>query len=534
MGITDEGVISDLRDELRNTQWTYLHHSLGDYSDGIHVWSVLADPQSAAEALKQADWVTSAGDGNPTYSYSLGSNNSIKDIQYYPLEKVTGYEPLIFKATHHHPMFIEKWEFSQSARLLLGLWFDSNDGNLYTVNESAETEMAVEFCDNFVRIRTYLLEILQGIRGKVLLQQFEVTKPLTQHSVATNLTVMESDNGITIRYFGNDSDTYIKRFQAVRGIFSYKPMPPEQAIELLEGTETIEKNFIVGKDSHNRDIVTSAEVSKLNNNFDVNPGAFHYLYPVFFKRDVLTRYVQASERFALDSGFLKCGSIWSLEFDDGYEDLIMVWLGDLGSRLPSSEYHHWRQHNVAASVEISKNKVLRDIFGQWTFTENIFQSLELAKANLQNAWSDAFSVNFFKPLDDFNKQRLATLTYPTNTSLTGIRNPIEKLALMVIECINTAYLPSLKNDTGSINRLSKFLEDKGVANPNGMVSNLRSLYQFRSKAGAHIVGTEGRELIDRLIANNAVKKNFSDLVITVTRDLEELCQFALAYKLNQE
>jgi len=311
-------------------------------------------------------------------------------------------------------------------------------------------------------------------------------------------------------------------------------MAPEHAIELLEGTETIEKTFIVGKDSRNRDIVSSAEVSKLNNNFDANPGAFHYLHPVFFRRDVLTRYVQESERFAIDSSFLKCGSLWSLEFDDGYENLVMVWLGDLGTHLPSSEYHHWRQHNVAASVDVSKNKILRDIFGEWTYTEDIFQSLELAKANLQNAWSEAFSVNFFKPLDDFNKRRLATLTYPTNRSLAGIRNPIEKLALMVIECINVAYLPSLKNDTGSINRLAKFLEDKGVANPNDMASNLRSLYQFRSKAGAHIVGKDGRELLDKLVANNALKENFSDLVKAVTRDLDELCHFALAYKLNQK
>jgi len=211
--ITDEGFIGDLRDELHNTQWTYLHYSLGDYSDGIHVWSVLADPQSATEALKQADWVTSTGDGNPAYSYSFGSNNSIKEIQYYPLEKATGYEPLIFKATHHHPMFIEKWEFSQAARLLLGLWIDPENGNLFTVNESAEVEIAVEFSQHFVRIRTYLLDILRGIRGKVLLQQCEVTKPLTQQSVTTELTVRESENGVFIRYFGNDRDTYLERFK---------------------------------------------------------------------------------------------------------------------------------------------------------------------------------------------------------------------------------------------------------------------------------------------------------------------------------
>jgi hypothetical protein len=524
MELLAPGFLESLRSFLRNPEWTYLYYSDGTYSNKIQIWTVCCDDASALSAMQTTGWPISSGDGNPTYSYHYEGGSRV--FEYHPMEKSQGFEPFLFRTSHHHEKFATEWEFSQSARLFLGLWRDPKGKNLFVINPSAEMELAVEFGDSFVRIRSNLLDALLGVRGKNLLQLFEVAQPLADNQLVVRRSLVSDDSDWQAHYFGNEKDSVIDRFQAVSGKFRYLPMLTDDAIASLENTTDIDKTFIVGRNSDGSLAISTSNPDELNNYFDLNPGQLPYLTPVFFKRDVLTKYVDDPERFSLEPTRLFCGYIWSIQIDTTYDNEVMVWLGDLGQYLPDTEYFHWRHHNIFSSKSVSNETIQRDIHGQWVESSDIFLALSESIASLNLEWEKAFSHRFFKNLGDFDRTRLSTLTYPTNATYKGVVSQVEKLALLLIEAINTDYLPKTKNLDGSINRLVAFMKEHGINEADEMVSNLRDLYRTRSKAGAHQIGSDGLERLEDLKAGNDIRNNFNSLVKGLIEDLNTLSNAA--------
>ncbi len=520
--LSDDFLVS-LKSFLRNPDWTYLYFSEGDHSNGLQVWAISADDNSANSAMASPGWPVTSGDGNPTYSYHFDGDSKI--YEYHPLEKSVGYEPFLFKTHHHHDKYKTDWEFSQSARLLLELWLDPADKNLYQINASADKELAVEFGQDFVRIKTTLIDSLLGIRGKNLLQLFEVVTPISQEQEILREDKTSKEFNSQMHYYGNDNDAFLARFQAISGKFRYLPKGVEETILCMENPPSHDRSFIVGRDSDGNLVTSTSNPEKLNNYFDSNPGALPYLTPVFFKRDVLTKYVDDPETYSLEPSRLFCGHIWSLPIDTTYDNEVMVWLGDLWQYMPETEYFHWRHHNAYSSAQISEETIRRDILGQWVDSNDAILALRNSVHKLNAEWKNTFGQGFFSDLGEFDQTRLTTLTYPTNSSHKGILSQIERLALLLIESINTENLPALK-EGGSISRLTAFLEANGAPNAKSMVANLKSLYLTRTKSSAHRIGSDGIQKFEKLKANNEIKGNFHRLVEGLINDLESLSAFA--------
>jgi hypothetical protein len=122
-------------------------------------------------------------------------------------------------------------------------------------------------------------------------------------------------------------------------------------------------NFIIGSDDDGKEILHTCNEAKLSNYFGANPGAPHYLTPVCFRKEVLSKYYAQPEKYTVNDGYLSCGAVWSLYIDNNHPEAVMVFLGDLG-RLSHTEQMYWRGFNLP-SGKMSRVAFKRSILGQF-------------------------------------------------------------------------------------------------------------------------------------------------------------------------
>lgn len=65
-------------------------------------------------------------------------------------------------------------------------------------------------------------------------------------------------------------------------------------------------------------------------NFGTNADAPYYFTPVFFKKEVLQKYILKPELYTITDGSLQCQVLWQLQIDNHHKDCVIAYLGDLG------------------------------------------------------------------------------------------------------------------------------------------------------------------------------------------------------------
>src|SRR5262249_39692531 len=71
-------------------------------------------------------------------------------------------------------------------------------------------------------------------------------------------------------------------------------------------------SFIVGQDEHGAPVTDSCDPAVLRG--DAGRG----LQQVFFRRSVLRKYFDTPEKFSVEDGYLRCGSLWGLKMDNDH------------------------------------------------------------------------------------------------------------------------------------------------------------------------------------------------------------------------
>ncbi|NEQ78718.1 MAG: hypothetical protein F6K23_40455, partial [Okeania sp. SIO2C9] len=123
-------------------------------------------------------------------------------------------------------------------------------------------------------------------------------------------------------------------------------------------------DFIIGLDENGDSVKYSCNPHGLAKFFGANPDAPHYFTPVFFRREVLTKYYANPERYSVEDGYLRCQGLWGLRIDNNHDEYIVVFLGDLGVDLRSEERMYWRSYNVPPEGKISKTNFKRSFLAE--------------------------------------------------------------------------------------------------------------------------------------------------------------------------
>ncbi len=226
-------------------------------------------------------------------------------------------------------------------------------GVLLDFDRSGYPIEVVRFREHSVEIQLrYLLQFLAATR-----LHLAIFFDIVRYSRLQLESIPESQRILThaddrSRYFRHvvqcDFSLGFPTFSRLLGKVIVSPPPMEQCGKwpFAEAQPEPEVPFVIGVSLDGTMLEYTSDPSKLSNYFGANSGAPHYLTPVYFRKEVLSKYYADPDRFAVSDGGLGCLSLWSIQIDNNHATHVSVFLGDLGRDLPYEERLHWRQFNV--------------------------------------------------------------------------------------------------------------------------------------------------------------------------------------------
>lgn len=256
-----------------------------------------------------------------------------------------------------------------------------------------------------------------------------------------------------------------------------------------------------------------------------NPGAPHFLTPVFFTRAVLDKYYADPDRYRVTDGHIFAGAVWGLPIDNDLDERVAVFLGDLG-RLPDREQAYWKSFNVAPESSLSDTATRRSFLGQFADADRIEYRFSRAYEAVNEAWALRFGWPLFKDLYPGDAHLAHSLHVPTNPGFAAFDAQLIGLAKLVVDCLNEEELG--KNTTvktageKGIAKLDRFMQDQGLgASGNPLCPALRPVQGARSRSSAHRKGSDFNEalLLDGAPDLSAL---FETLLSSLTGSFEQL------------
>ena len=300
--------------------------------------------------------------------------------------------------------------------------------------------------------------------------------------------------------------------------------PYEKELEYLD--------FIIGTDEYGEPKTYSSNYKSLANNFGANPDAPHYLTPVFFKKEVLQKYLSRPDIYSVEDGYLRCKSLWGIAIDNHHKEYITVYLGDLGRDLPTSEQSYWKAYNTIPDGSLSDVKYKRDFLcfpAEAEISDLKFKS-EFSK--FQKQWHSKFNWFFFLPLADDDEYNFEQMRIPVVNTQTEFDYLVLSLVKTVIDSINEKEVMNNLNDKtdktngcslkGSISKLERWFEELNLPQYNTHIEFLRDLQGLRSSGTGHRKGSN----YDKISKKFGLDKNsFVDAFDEILQKTNSFLQF---------
>lgn len=274
------------------------------------------------------------------------------------------------------------------------------------------------------------------------------------------------------------------------------------------------ENFIVGADEDGNEIFMSCDEYRIPNLFTRQGDEPYSLSPIFFKRDVLSKYFQAVEKYSVQDGYLS-GPTWGIRIDnDRSDDYVVVALVDLG-RIPHKEQLHWKNFNVLPPQNGSYSlTTISRWFDAIPTNCSIAPDLLFKQLYVQanKKWAKKYGWLLFKELavdDQYHFQTLHLMGQDYDQKeFDGLIQSITKLVIdslnekelvKAIDCTkpNVEQLLTAKkvkklkpsNIQGGITKFECFLISEGLLNSD-FVKLLREIQELRSCTVAHRKSTK--------------------------------------------
>jgi len=251
-------------------------------------------------------------------------------------------------------------------------------------------------------------------------------------------------------------------------------------------------DFIIGS-KDGEPVYHTCNPDELSNYFGANPGAPHYLTPVFFRREVLQRYYAKPSIYTVRDGHLDCGHLWGIEIDNNHPKYVLVYLGDLGRDLTTEEQKHWVRYNVEPDGTISRVSFKRDFLAEFADPQRADLLFKYLFTSQQKKWKEKHNWDLFLPLHEDDEHCLSTLRIPLTDDQAEFDQQILALAKVLIDSLNIDELRSHvtaqgKEEMKGIALLEQLLKEKKMQGYEGFIVFLRRVQSLRSTGVAHRKG----------------------------------------------
>lgn len=259
-------------------------------------------------------------------------------------------------------------------------------------------------------------------------------------------------------------------------------------------------DFQYGVDeSSGKPLLHSSDPRQLGSYYDADEGRLHYLTPIYFSRSVLARYAAEPEKYSVTVHRLSCLFLWGVDISVNNAGLVEVYLGDIGERIPSQEWSHWKHHNVAPEGTMNEDRFRRDILNQPTSGRDVVGDLHRAFATAKRTTGTALGESLWRELEPTDALRFERLFGPTSNDSAALTEPVLTLTKALTDSLQTKVLRRqlvvAPKDAGSIKLLALLVAELG-GDP-GIVEPLTALHQLRSNGGiAHPAGQRRDKTFD--------------------------------------
>ena len=502
-------IIEKMLPKVGKEQWQTLYLNGDAPPDRFGIWCALLNKEAAAKAMTHDSWDLTIGDGMPGFSQSWTAGAEV--TTYERFGSSPGVRPLILHRSFEGA-FRQYVELDEEFRLYHNLAKDRRRGLLLSFDASGREIEVVRITPNKVQAQLKYLRQFQAGTGLHLavyidsrrysqirltdIPEDEQRRVEAANSLRWNRTIAESPNWVSKKEFETFSRLLGKAIlpppsRAHAGVWPFTEDNTEPDVE-----------FIIGVDQDGNEVEFTSNHNDLSNNFGANPGAHHYLTPVYFRREVLGKYYSEHERYSVSDGQLNCLGLWSCRIDNDLASHVVVWLGDLGRDLPYEERLHWRQFNVPPEGGVSETSFHRNILAEFTDAAAPDLVFRRKYSDLMTEWEEMQGWPLFLPPSPGDDHLLNTIRVPVTNSQGEFDEQVIHLAKLLVDSLNEKELKSratgLENGAKGIRKLDGFLEATQFPQRRELVQFLKNLQTLRSTGSAHRKGSRYKKITTKL------------------------------------
>lgn len=481
-----------INNKIGQEQWltVYLRNK-GEYG-ACYFFCALIPNSLVEQVLKNESWDLRLGDGMPRCTVSYGPDG--EEVRYDRFGNSKGIEPLVLYREFYG---IKKnyVEVSEEFRLFHDLYYDKLNNKYIKIDESGAEEDIILIEEDLIRIKLKAIKQFLAIKEMHLAIYFSIDR--YSDNILDQLGLKEQSKEVKndkLSYFFNLSqfeppfDDDKPTFSRIIGKKLIPGMPKEKSGIWPYEEEEIYEDFIIGIDENGEPLYYTCDPDKLSNDFGKNPDAPHYLTPVFFSRDVLTKYYSKPDIYSVEDGYLRCGGLWGLQIDNNHDKYIVVFLGDLGRDLPKAERTYWKSYNVPPDGTISSVNWKRSFEARFSDPKKADLYFKYYFDIFKKDWYEKYGWYLFKPLHEKDKHYFRILRVPLTNEQHEFDEQILALAKILIDSLNEKEIESqipgkLPGEIKGISKFEKFLEANKLKNYDEHIKFLRSLWDLRLGVG---------------------------------------------------
>jgi hypothetical protein len=491
----------------------------------ILYWSALVSKDKKQEVLEKADWDLDIGSGMPGFTrYGWDT-----DCQYSRFNGLDGIEPIVYPRDFHglKEGYIE---IIEEFRLLNNLYYQKQTDEYINLKDGEETVLKIENkCNVYIKLK-YLKRFL-AVKNMELAVYFDIQYKeigkLKQISLQQD-TIDYVDDSINYDvYIGEYNVTgETNRISRLHGKKLISGIPLQECGYWPYDTQARYEKFVIGTNQSGEEVEFECNPENLSNYFGSNPGAPHYLTPVFFTKDVLNKYYSKPETYSIDDGILRCGGLWSLYIDNQHKKYISVYLGDLGRSLSHKEQLYWKSFNVTCNEQISTTKFKRDFMAQFTDPESVDLIFKQKLNSFNRKWSEKFNWDLLLPLSENDQYNFEHIRIPINESILELDTLTLSLVKTIIDSLNEKQIEKMlsqkyENLKGSISKLEKWLIESNVQDYQEQIKFLRNLQELRSSSSGHRKGSNYIKISKKFdIGDKTYADVFEEILLNVIQFLD--------------
>ncbi len=529
------------REGNQASDWIIVACSRRDENSWFFTFSVLASTQddNLEKLLEKPDWEVDSDLGQPSlYSregkthYNSGTRTVVNNIEFRPFtifRSFHDYVPATFELVQEFLLYHRAYlshEEGEYRRV-------TNDGDMLPVARIRLDDDSPTLLVDAHHLRDYLAA------KKCCLVRYHnhsrnVPEDIREYLAGDSERDLLSDESSCFRlWLGRPPATgEAKGVSNLHGKDLVLPYPEPDREHTWFVTEREDRefvDFIIDRDDHGEHV-------ELTCNATYATGKF--LTPVYFQREVLNKYYDEPSRYGVSESDVKCLDLWRLPIDVNEEDLVYVWLGDLG-QIPFKEQFHWRQYNVPPRGGITRHRFLQDIEGKFADPQDPIVYFRVAFDDVQRATKEKYGEGLFRDLDAKDRHLYGTLRLPLTEEWREFDEQIQGLAKAIVDSLNTAFLSRETGHTidgetvrGSIDLLETYLSKVGLPDDlkQAVIRPFRAVWGIRSAGVAHRKGSNFNRALRRLqldkLSNRAkIRKLVTDLtdaLLIIARTVHEL------------